>query len=482
MPGPGIIAYGGYVPMMRMPRAAIADAMDWANPSLRSRAIGERSICDWDEDSITMAVEAARVCLAGRDKSGIDIFHLASTTLPFADRDNAVVAAAALGLPDSVLCQDVSASQRAATSSLAMLTKSSGDKTERLIAAADRRLAKPGSILEMSYGHGAASVLLGRDDVIAEFLGAATVNGDFVDHHRASGESFDYGYEQRWVRDEGYFKLIPAAVARVLAQTGVAPAEIDHIVLPCPVGIARKLATEMGMAADRTADDLARVCGHTGAAHPLMMLCDTLDRAGPGQTLLLAGFGQGADALLIRTTDRLTGNRASLATSLAHRREETNYNRFLSLCGLLETDWGHRAEHDKRTAMPTAYRKRDAVTSFIGGRCAACGTVQFPKTLVCVNPDCRRPHTQEPFRFADESARVKSYTEDWLGFSPNPPLMYGNVAFGNGANILMEFADARPGDLEVGMPLVMRFRIKDIDERRHFRRYFWKAAPLHGEH
>ena len=77
MPGPGIIAYGGYVRMMRMPRAAIADAMDWANPSLRSRAIGERSICDWDEDSITMAVEAARVCLAGRDKSGIDIFHLA---------------------------------------------------------------------------------------------------------------------------------------------------------------------------------------------------------------------------------------------------------------------------------------------------------------------------------------------------------------------------------------------------------------------
>ena len=102
MAAAGIVAFGGYVPLRRIPRATIAAAMAWANPALKSRASGERSFCDWDEDSITMAVEATRSCLAGRDRAGISSFALASTTLPFADRDNAVVAAMSLSFP---LCE-----------------------------------------------------------------------------------------------------------------------------------------------------------------------------------------------------------------------------------------------------------------------------------------------------------------------------------------------------------------------------------------
>ena len=109
MAAAGIVAFGGYVPLLRIPRATIADAMAWANPALKSRASGERAFCDWDEDSITMAVEASRSCLAGRDPTAISNFALASTTLPFADRDNAVVAATALGLADTTRCQDLAA-------------------------------------------------------------------------------------------------------------------------------------------------------------------------------------------------------------------------------------------------------------------------------------------------------------------------------------------------------------------------------------
>jgi hydroxymethylglutaryl-CoA synthase len=477
---PGIIAYAGYVPMLRIARACIADAMAWANPSLRQRGVGERSFCNWDEDSITMAVEAARSCLAGQDRDDITGLSLASTTLPFADRDNAVIVAAALGLDESVRCSNLTSSQRAATSALGALAEGMQTGSRQLLTAADRRLAKPASDAEMSFGHGAACVLLGSDNTVADLVGSETLNRDLVDHYRASGDSFDYGFEQRWVRDEGYLKLIPKLVAKVLDKTGISIDEIDHVVFPCSTAVAAKLAATMGISPDCVSNNLAASCGDTGAAHPLLMLCDVLDRATPGQTVLLVGFGQGADAFVLRTTDRVAGNRGALTASLARRREEPNYNRFLSLCGLLETDWGHRAEHDKRTAMPTAYRKRDALASFAGGKCGACGAIQFPLTPVCVNPDCRKAHTQQPFSFADQPARVKTFTEDWLGFSPSPPSIYGNVAFDGGANILMEFADTCPGELEVGMPLSMHFRIKDIDERRHFRRYFWKPAPLRG--
>ena len=475
---PGIVAYAGYVPMLRIARASIADAMAWANPSLRQRGSGERSFCNWDEDSITMAVEAARSCLEGQDRSDIDSLSLVSTTLPFADRDNAVIVAAALGLNDSLRCRDLTSSRRAATSVLATLAEGMRAGSRQLLTAADRRLARPASDAEMAFGHGAASVLIGTDNTVAEFIGSASLNSDLVDHYRASSDTFDYGFEQRWIRDEGYLKLIPEVVNRVLGQTGVSIDNIDQVVFPCPAAVAAKIAAAIGIARDRISDNLAATCGDTGAAHPLLLLCHALDHASPGQTLLLTGFGQGADAVLLRTTERPGGKRGALAASLARRREELNYSRYLSLSGLLDTDWGHRAEHDKRTAMTTAYRKRDALTSFVGGKCTACGATQFPLTPVCVNPDCRRPHTQQPFPFADLQARVKSFTEDWLGFSPSPPAIYGNVAFEGGANILMEFADTGAGELEVGMPLAMRFRIKDFDERRHFRRYFWKPTPL----
>ena len=78
---------------------------------------------------------------------------------------------------------------------------------------------------------------------------------------------------------------------------------------------------------------------------------------------------------------------------------------------------------------------------------------------------------------ADLPGHVRSFTEDWLAYTPRPPLVFGNVGFENGANVLMEFTDVEPGELDVGLPVRLTFRIKDMDERRGFRRYFWKPAP-----
>ena len=66
---------------------------------------------------------------------------------------------------------------------------------------------------------------------------------------------------------------------------------------------------------------------------------------------------------------------------------------------------------------------------------------------------------------------------DWLAFTPSPPLVFGNVGFVDGANVMMEFTDVSAGQLAVGTPVELRFRIKDFDDRRRFRRYFWKPTP-----
>ena len=136
-----------------------------------------------------------------------------------------------------------------------------------------------------------------------------------------------------------------------------------------------------------------------------------------------------------------------------------------------------RAERDNRTAQTVAYDKSRDIYGFVGGVCSACRTAQFPKSRRCVNPDCNALDAQSDYRFADKHGAVKSFTEDWMAFTREPPLIYGNVSFEGGGNVFMEMADFAPGEAAVGAAVEMRFRIKDIDGPRGFHRYFWKAAP-----
>jgi uncharacterized OB-fold protein len=151
--------------------------------------------------------------------------------------------------------------------------------------------------------------------------------------------------------------------------------------------------------------------------------------------------------------------------------------RFLSNCGLIEMDWGMRAERDNRTSQAAAWRRHRDITAFVGGRCSACGTIQFPRSQACVNPGCRAFGTQEAHSLAESTAHVKTFTEDWLAFTRAPPLVYGNVTFDVGGNLYTEFTDTLPGELAIGTPVRFVFRVKDFDSTRAFRRYAWKATP-----
>lgn len=460
--------------------------MGWVNAGLASGR-GERTICNWDEDSLTLAVEAAREALpSGVDRSRIGTVMLASTTLPFADRSNATLLASALALPTSAMTCDVTGSLRCGTSALSQALAGYDGRpsgaAKSLVVAADRRMARPGSEQESRYGHGGAAVVVGAEDGVARLVGRTHVGADFVDHHRLSGEVFDYSLEERWVRESGWFELVPPALRGLLEQQSVQPSDIAHLIIAADVTIGRRIAVLSGIPEDRLADSLASNCGNTGCGHALLMLAGVLERARPGELVLLVGFGQGVDALLFRTTDALSLQRPArgLSACLADRREETLYTRYLSHSGLLPVEFGMRAERDNRTAQPALWRKRSQVTAFAGGQCRSCGTVQFPWSRVCVNPECRLTDTQDEHLLSDTLAQVKTFTEDWLAYSPRPPLVYGNVAFAEGGNAFLEFADFEPGEARVGSAVRFVFRLKDVDRTRGFRRYFWKAAPGRG--
>ena len=477
----GITAFGAYVPRLRLQREAIAKANTWFDPSLAALARGERSFCNWDEDSVTMAVEAARDATAPATRDKIGAICLASTSLPFLDRQNAGIVAEALGLEESLRTMDVTGSQRAGTTGLLSMVDAvkAGCQSAMLVASEHRR-ARVGSRLEMLNGDAAAALVLGDESGVARFVDAHSLATDFVDHFRMDGYEFDYDWEARWVRDEGYMKLVPAAVQALLDKTGIAPGDIAHFLLPCeqsrvPPAVAKRLGINDAAVADNLTDN----CGQTGVAHPIVMLAHTLERAAPGERILVVGFGQGCDALLFEMSDAPGSVRPKRGVSgwLEQRRPEDNYAKFQTFNDLVEREYGKRAEVDTPSPLSALYRNRKMVNAFAGGRCTTCGTVQFPKSVYCVNPECGAADTQEDHSMADATGKVLTWTADRLTFDMNPPAYFGLVEFDGGGRAMMDFTDVDPETFDIDTPVSAHFRIKRIDKRRGFRRYFWKAAP-----
>ncbi len=481
----GITSYGAYIPRLRLDRMAIFQAMGWFAPAIMMVAQGERSMCNWDEDAITMAVAASRDCLQGQDKQKLDALYLASTTLPFVDRQNAGIVSAALNLKDELITADYTASQKVATTALitALDTIKGGARSNIMVTATDRRETKTAYFYEMWFGDGAASLTVGDSDVIAEFKGSHSISLDFVDHYRGADKHYDYVWEERWTRDSGYGIIIPQVVTGLFDKLGISMDDVDKLVYPCFFkGDHRKIAAKLGATPEKLVDNMHEVCGETGVAHSFMMFISALEQASPGDRILMCGFGQGANALYFEVTENITqlGQRKGVAGSLANKKTIDNYPKWLKFRDLIKTEMGIRAEAPTQTATTVLWRKNKMILALVGGICRECGTPQFPKADICVNPDCGAFHSQDDYEFADVPARVKTFTGDMLSVSVDPPAIYGMVQFEGGGRMVADFTDCELDDIKVGLPVTLEFKRKAVDKERGFVNYFWKAVPVPG--
>lgn len=474
----GISRFGAYVPRLRLERSVIAAAHAWMAPGLRGQAKGSRAFTAWDEDAITMGVEAARDAMAGGDLSGVQALRLASTHLPYADLQNAAIIARAIGAPVGTATSDAAGSQRAGTSALLQALK--GTETT-LVIGSDNPFAKPASAQELSFGAGAAAFLVSSENVAARLIGSATVATVFVDHFRSAEAESDYNWEERWVRDEGYAKIVPVAVKAALADAQIAIGDVQHFVMPSYLkGAADAVAKKLKFAG-AVAPGLEDGVGYAGAAQALLMLAATLEKAEPGDRIMLVGFGQGADVLIFQATDAIRSARPErgVAGSIAAGIPTDSYLRMLSFYGGLDAEWGMRSEKSAKTALTEQYRSAGQLEGFNAGRCGGCGTVQFPQLQYCVK--CHAPADQfSDISLRDETAEVLTSTADWLSYHPSPPLWVGFVKFGSGARVLMEMVDIGKEGIDTGAKLRMVFRVKEKDRQRGYNRYFWKATPANA--
>jgi len=193
---------------------------------------------------------------------------------------------------------------------------------------------------------------------------------------------------------------------------------------------------------------------------------------------MVAGFGQGATALMFRVTDNIKNlpSRLGISGCLANRKEVDNYTKWLQYNGLINTELGARGDTDLRTGLSALFRNRKQILGFVGGKCKECGTPQIPAKRICVKPGCGAVDSLEEYEFASIPAKIVTFTADNLAASLDPPAIYGMIAFEGGGRIMTDFTDCSLDTIEVGVKMKMTFRKKYSDDKRGFTGYYWKAT------
>ena len=465
----GITAVGVHIPRYRLSAATLGAV--WGGSGS-----GTRAVANHDEDSLTMAAEAGLAALGNGSSANLDLVCFASTTPPYAEKSSAAVLAAVLDCGPAVAVADLGGNLRAGTTALRLALDAvrAGSAREAVAAAADMRLAPPGSDLESAWGDGAAAVRVGQGRaVIARLVGSASHTHEFSDVWRLAEARFPEQGDPTFVRAYGYERLMADAARRLFAETGVAPTAIRRAAVYAPdarlaVPILRSLGLGEGVL---PSVPLLGQVGNTGVAAPLLTLAACLEEAAPGDRILVVGYGSGADALLfevngeIRSLDRAR----TVAAQVAGGRALQHYGKLLQFRRLVNTE-PIRAF----TGLPVMEREERQDLRLYGQRCAACGAIQYPRRHVCWQCSGK----DLPEHRLSRRGRVFTFTKDHLVPSPDPPTVMVAADLDGGGRFYTQLTDGDPEAVTFDMPVELTFR--RFHEGGGLANYFWKFRPLLG--
>jgi 3-hydroxy-3-methylglutaryl CoA synthase/uncharacterized OB-fold protein len=454
----GIAALSAYLPRYKLSAEEIART--------RRRDPGKpqtRRLAGFDEDSLTLAIEAAR--RLDRRGAAIDSLGFCSTTPPYLLKNNASAAHAVLGLGEDVPAFDLGSAQRSPIG--ALLAARPGT----LLIAGDIATRRPGAPAELRDGDAGAAALTGApEESIAIVVDVESSTEEVLDVWRLPGSPWSQASEERFPVGS-YTASLDRALGRLFAR--IERDSIDHVLVSAP-------SVRVATAASKALGGVAPIrgiqgVGFAGSADLLVQLTDLLADLEPGQTVLAVSLADGCDAIVLRGTELLASRRPAPLRA-ADDGETPAYLDALIWRGLLEVEPPRRPE-PAPVSPPAAMRGAGWKFGLNGAICTTCGAVSTPPQEVCVR--CGGVGS-DPVDLSRRGATVRTFSVDRLAFSPNPPLVAAIVDFDGGGRLEVEMTDCDPGSLAVGSRVRMTFRRRHSSGGIH--NYAWKATLEEGSH
>jgi hydroxymethylglutaryl-CoA synthase len=341
----GIVGYGAYVPMYRLPAVEVARV--WGRAA-RGLPVKEKAVAGLDEDTVTMGIEAARnaIARAGIDPQVLRAVWTGSESHPYAVKPSSTIIAEAVGAPAHIQAADLEFACKAGTEAMvmAMALVGSGMGDYALALGVDTAQARPSDALEYTAAAGGAAFVIGpAEESVAEILATYSFVSDTPDFWRRAYQHYpEHG--QRFTGEPAYFRHTLAAARTLMAESGTQAADYTYAVFHQPnVKFPKTAGKKLGFTEEQvTAGLLAGVIGNTYAGASPVGLTAILDIARPGERILMVSYGSGAgsDALDLRVTERIKERRKSAPSTQDYiaRRVEIDYATYTRYRGILRMD------------------------------------------------------------------------------------------------------------------------------------------------
>ncbi|MFH0885053.1 MAG: hydroxymethylglutaryl-CoA synthase [Candidatus Micrarchaeota archaeon] len=314
----GIIGYGAYVPVYRIKTSEIARV--WGEePDRIEKGLGilEKAVGGVDEDTATIAVEAARNAIArgGIDAKRLGALYVGSESHPYAVKPTGTVVAEAIGATPNLTCADLEFACKAGTAGLQIVLAMVDAKMidYGMAIGADTAQGRPGDALEYSAASGGAAYIAGPDsESLAKVEGTFSFTTDTPDFWRRQHADYPT-HGGRFTGKPAYFKHVISATQGLLQKLGTKLEDYDYVVFHQPNGkFPLEAAKKLGIPPEKLKTGLLTpTVGNTYSGASPLGLSAVLDEAKPGARILLTSFGSGAgsDSFSMVVTDRIEAAR-----------------------------------------------------------------------------------------------------------------------------------------------------------------------------
>ncbi len=311
----GIVSYGAYVPRYRITPAEIGQVWGADGAGMgQSLFVHRKSVPAPDEDTITISTEALRTALArgAIDPQEIGAIYVGSESHPYAVKPTATVVAQAVGATPFLTAADFEFACKAGTAAIqtCMGLVGAGMIRYGVAIGSDTSQGAPGDALEYSASAGGAAFVLGRERVIARIRRTVSYTTDTPDFWRREGQRYP-SHSGRFTGEPAFFRHVTECARRMFELSGTAPADYRHVVFHQPNGkFPQRVGKQLGFSDAQMRYGLVTpYIGNTYSAAALLGLANVLDHAGPGERILVVGYGSGAgsDAFDLTTTDEIAG-------------------------------------------------------------------------------------------------------------------------------------------------------------------------------
>ena len=309
----GIVSYGAYIPKYRIKPSQIAQTWGKEVAEIeKSLGVFEKAVASFDEDAITLSIEAAnRAILNGSiDPTQIGGITIGSESHPYAVKPSTTTVAEILGMGTDYLAADLEFACKAGTAGIQLLSGLVSQNKTKLVLAigSDVAQSKPSDVLEYTASSASAAFILGKTNTIADIVDFTSYSSDTPDFWRRDSEKFP-SHAGRFTGAPAYFAHILGASQNLLKKAKIKPEDFDYTIFHMPnAKFPKEVAKILGFTPKQLQPGfVVERIGNPYSASSMVGLAATLDIAKNGQLIFMCSYGSGAgsDAFVFEVTPEI---------------------------------------------------------------------------------------------------------------------------------------------------------------------------------